>query len=320
MSRAQWRRGFKRAFAMAAYAVFLVGFSQHALGQEPATKRADGVDVARADEASVDAPRMHTQTNGWFVYEGAEQNLCVLAYIGPATNQLVIPQQINGGRVQRIAHRAFYKRGFASVSIPDSVCEIGAFAFGECTNLVTVAIPGKVQKIDDFSFLNCSHLTRVDLNDEVEDIGKMAFAGCERLTQIHFPNRLCHISDGAFIQTKLAQIDAPASLVEVGVGAFAQCDRLTNVLFRASGVTVQANAFGECAHLTAVTFLGTVRKVGVFAFTGCPALHTVRFKIPTFRIMDPTAFKDSPHVNFYQISKEGDVKLERMTLFMKEDH
>ncbi len=311
MSRTHWRRDLERVFAWALCATFLMGSVQRALGQSAPQR----IDKHEQD----DALRENARTNGWFVYAPVGSGVSLLAYVGPSSAQLEIPAQINGAPVQRIGPRAFYKGGFQTVAIPDSVQAIGAFAFGECTNLTCITLPAKLEKIDDFSFLNCTRLERVIVSAEVESIGKMAFAGCERLAEINFPDRLHHIADGAFIQTKLTQINAPASLDDVGVGAFAQCAQLTNVVFGASGVTLQANAFGECTRLSTVTFLGTVRKIGVLAFTGCPALQRVRFKIPTFRIMDPTAVKDSPHVNFYQLSKEGDVKLERVTLFMKED-
>jgi len=318
MSRTQWQRDLGRVFAMVFCMISLLGCAQCAWGQS-AAKRMDDKNARPVDEQD-EARRVNARTNGWFVYENVGQSVSLLAYTGPATAQLMLPSQINGLPVQRIGSRAFYKGGFETVSVPDSVHAIGAFAFGECTNLICITLPDKVEKVEDFSFLNCVRLERVVLNDAVEDIGKMAFAGCERLVKINFPQRLNHISDGAFIQTKLTHVEAPLSLTEVGVGAFAQCDQLTNVVFSGSGITVHSNAFGECTRLTTVTFLGTVRKIGVLAFTGCPALQWFRFKMPTFRIMDPTAFRDSPHVNFYQLSKEGDVKLERLTLFLKDDH
>ena len=47
----------------------------------------------------------------------------------------------------------------SEVIIPDTVTEIGEYAFADCEGLVSVTIPGSVNKIGQKVFDGCSNLT-----------------------------------------------------------------------------------------------------------------------------------------------------------------
>ena len=59
----------------------------------------------------------------------------ITGYNGSST-KVVIP-----GRAKKIGYRAFSEKNVVSVEIPDSVTEIGNFAFAECTSLTSIVIP-----------------------------------------------------------------------------------------------------------------------------------------------------------------------------------
>lgn len=51
--------------------------------------------------------------------------------------------------------------GLTSVTIPNSVTNIGNSAFSRCSSLTSITIPNSVTTISDYAFLNCSGLTSV---------------------------------------------------------------------------------------------------------------------------------------------------------------
>ena len=72
------------------------------------------------------------------------------------------------------------------ITIPDSVTEIGSWAFSGCTNLTTITIPDSVTEIRYKTFADCKNLT-VTIPNSVLTIDSRAFSGCN-LNQITIPD------------------------------------------------------------------------------------------------------------------------------------
>jgi len=93
----------------------------------------------------------------------------LLAYNGKGSH-VTIPEG-----VKRIAPYVFYKHnGLLSVSMPDSLLEIGESAFEGCTNLTEVFGGTNVQVIKDRAFNQCP-LQTIKITDAVDIIGLLAF-------------------------------------------------------------------------------------------------------------------------------------------------
>ena len=76
-----------------------------------------------------------------------------------------------------------------SVTIGNSVTEIGEGAFWGCSGLTSVTIPNSVTSIGFRAFYDCSGLTSVTIPNSVTSIGNYAFDGCSGLTRIDaYPN------------------------------------------------------------------------------------------------------------------------------------
>ena len=73
------------------------------------------------------------------------------------------------------------KKDISQFRIPDSVTEIGEFAFFGCTCLKEVRIPDSVTEIRDGTFSGCTSLKEVHIPDSVTKIGWFAFSGCTSL-------------------------------------------------------------------------------------------------------------------------------------------
>lgn len=88
--------------------------------------------------------------------------------------------------------------GLIAVEIPDSVQEIGEYAFSGCTNLTSVSITNSIQEIRYNTFSGCTSLTSIIIPNSVKEIGYWAFSGCTTLKSVTIPDSVCKLDTNAF--------------------------------------------------------------------------------------------------------------------------
>lgn len=81
--------------------------------------------------------------------------------------------------------------------IPDGVTYIDEGAFANCYNLTSVTIPDSVANIGDYAFCETG-LTNIIIPDSVTRIGEGAFLKCDNLKNITIPNDIIYIGRDAF--------------------------------------------------------------------------------------------------------------------------
>ncbi len=172
-----------------------------------------------------------------------------------------------------IADEAFYSGLFTSVTIPDSVTEIGYEAFCGCRSLKSVTIPDSVTSINDGAFWNCTSFTSITIPNSVTKIGRYVFAGCTSLTSITIGNGVTSIGDSGFSYCKsLTSITIPDSVTEIGIYAFKECFSLTGVTIGNGVTSICEYAFDDCTSLTSITIPDNVTSIGDWAFRNCTSL------------------------------------------------
>ena len=142
---------------------------------------------------------------------------------------LVIPEFIDGYKVTRINPGAFRGAGLSSafipdgitrisgsafmdnpqltnIRIPDSVTEIGAYAF-ENTGFVELTIPDSVRVIEERAFYNqFSKIEKLNLGNSLQTIGERAFKN-HKLTSLTIPYNVNTIGDYAFFGNHLMTLN-----------------------------------------------------------------------------------------------------------------
>lgn len=103
------------------------------------------------------------------------------------------------------------------VIIPDSITEIGAYAFSECTLLHSVCMSNSVEIIDCAAFYNCNNLIKAVLSKNLKSIDSWAFSGCNSLVSVSYYN----------YGPKNA-IELP-HITHLGANIFQNCNLLTRV-------------------------------------------------------------------------------------------
>lgn len=163
-----------------------------------------------------------------------------------------------------------------TVTIPDSVKEIGSGAFSKLTGLKKIVIPGTVKKISSSAFAFNSTLEEVVLEEGIKEIGDQAFNGCTKLRTVKLPQSLKTIEQLAFYNcSNLESINIPSEVQNIGSYVFADCRALNSVKIEEGVTKVTSKEFSDCTNLTSITIPSTVTNINPNAFDRCTNLNEI---------------------------------------------
>lgn len=203
----------------------------------------------------------------------------------------------------------FFGCDIQTITLPESLSEIGAGAFEWCDSLRRVTIPDCVKIIGEGAFSGCYSLEHIDLPESLEVIDDNAF--CEtNLKSIELPSSLKVIGEIAFSESKLVSVELPSSLISLGDEVFSGCPdlmeinvkegtqgyySLDGVLYSNDGTlltfppakpcddysvpegitSIGESAFSCCIRLQSISLPNSVKYIGNDAFSGCLKLSEI---------------------------------------------
>lgn len=112
--------------------------------------------------------------------------------------EVIVPSDLNGYKVQRLARTFEGNKHIRSVVVLEGITSIDDKAFAYCKALISVALPTTLTKIGDEVFWGCENLESVSITDAVTYIGKEAFRYCRSLKEICLPTNFEYVGDSAF--------------------------------------------------------------------------------------------------------------------------
>ena len=167
-------------------------------------------------------------------------------------------------------------RSLTSLVIPDSVTNIGDYAFAFCRTLTDIVIPDSVTSIGNWAFWNCRSLTDIVIPDSVTSIGDNAFHFCSSLSNIAISDSVTSIGNNAFSDCRsLTDIVIPDSVTNIGDAAFCGCKSLRTIVIPDSVTSIGNNAFCDCSSLSNLVLPDSVTCIGGGAFSGCFLLEYI---------------------------------------------
>ena len=192
----------------------------------------------------------------------------------------IVPAYAFNGRVKDGCPTA----SITSVSLPDTLTEIGMYAFGE-TGISSIVLPDSItamrsrafsgtqltsvrmpvgwteiysydnDELSDYRspFEGCTTLKNVIVPEGVTAVPEDAFGWVDSIEYISLPSTLIEIGDDAFTGTGISSIQLPNGLKTIGQFAFAYCDLLTGIELPDSITAMGASAFFDTALVSVRT-------------------------------------------------------------------
>ena len=160
-----------------------------------------------------------------------------------------------------------------TLALPDTMTEIGSYAFQGCSNLTLTELPAKITKIGTSAFFGCTGLALKELPAGVTQIGSNAFRDCTNLALKELPADLTQIREFTFQGcTNLALTELPAKITQIGASAFDGCTGLALKELPADLTEIGASAFYGCTNLALTELPAKITEIGASAFYGCTGL------------------------------------------------
>ena len=165
-------------------------------------------------------------------------------------------------------------------SIKTGTKSIAACAFKDCNDLISVTIPDSVINIGYEAFSNCTRLSSITIPSNVKSIGYRAFQSCYNLLSITIPDSVNSIGEEAFEDTAyynkssnwingILYINNHLILADTSINGVCS--------IRNSTKTIAEEAFSACEKVTSIIIPNSVRSIGWGAFSGCSSLSTTYY-------------------------------------------
>lgn len=175
-----------------------------------------------------------------------------------------------------------------NVEIPETITQIGDYAFSNCRTLKRITLPEGLTIIGSHAFAQCKNLESINVPQSLTHVGSYAFSSCSSLTGgITLPEGITSIDSYAFSGcSKLTSVDILGCQTSISEASFSGCTSLKSVSMKSvrhpsvphwGGITsIGKYAFRNCSSLESISLPEDVTSIDVSAFEGCSSLESIR--------------------------------------------
>ena len=232
----------------------------------------------------------------------------VINFCDMSATSAEIPESIDGVPVTEIGIYAFQMSSIKSVTIPDTVKEIGHWAFANCEGLTSVTIPDSVEKVGIRAFEGCKSLKTIEFPDHIVEWNAKVFEGTPWIAAQRETSPLV-VVNGALLDGDKCKGDVKLSsdIKYIASGAFERNMDITSVVVPSSVTILRDNVFFYCTSLTSIELNG-VTEIGSMAMDGCEKLTDLKLSGKLTNI-DDMAFSDltsQATITFYGSKEKWD--------------
>ena len=146
-----------------------------------------------------------------YVYEVKGRGIIIKDYIGKE-KQITIPDTIDDKPVTKIASEAFEGKNLLEVNMPDTIKEVGKYAFASNMYMTNIKLSASLKSIPEGMLAFCGKLKELNVPPSVKSIGKNSF-DYVKLRKIIIPASVQKISNKIF-GTKLEENKFTTFIVE----------------------------------------------------------------------------------------------------------
>ena len=162
------------------------------------------------------------------------------------------------GRIPFGAHRidddVFSECPYESLSLPDSVTELGNHVFENSKALEKVKLSSALTSLPPYLFAGCSALSKVTMPTQLQDFPEGLFKNCESLPEIPFR----------------------AGLTSLAPSVFEGCSSLKSLVIPNTVTRIESRAVAGCTSLESIVFPAGLKFIAEDAFEACTSIHNIR--------------------------------------------
>ena len=181
--------------------------------------------------------------------------------------------------VTKIESRAFYGCKYleGELVIPDSVKELGSYAFSDCLSEIPLKIGSGIENIKDSTFENSKFTGQLIIPNNVKRINRRAFFNCYNFTgELILSENLSYIDSEAFegCSSISGTLKFPDKIYRIAESAFALCEGIEKIDV-GDGINCSRLAFAHCINLKSIVGKNIETQDMDGIFMGCYSLKSL---------------------------------------------
>lgn len=257
--------GISRANADWVISVWCVCYGQNILRKPCDIKLRSGVDIKPAIQDEKTGSNPYGEL---FSYETSNDGsgLAVVGFSGQNNKMIIFQNTYKGKQVTEVKTGAFSEAPVEEVIFSEGIRIVGKKAFYGC-NIKQAILPNSLRELGEYAFAGNMALRSIALPQMLEQIGAYALSGTG-LRTVQIPKSVYWIGNGVFSQcTSLETIEIKENIDTIPDEMFLGCEALKKVKLHEQISRIGARAFAGCRNLETLYVPDSVTAIGENAFS-----------------------------------------------------